>query len=53
MAMTVSALHKQLGTLIEAGHGRKPVAVNKCTFTDPCEQDGAVEAHHGITKDTQ
>ena len=49
MTMTVSALHKQLGALIEAGHGRKPVAVNKRTFTDPLEQDGAVIlAVHGV-----
>lgn len=49
MAATVSALHKQLGALFEAGHGRKPVAVNKRTFTDPCEQDGAVVlAVHGV-----
>lgn len=49
MTMTVAALHKQLGALIEAGHGRKPVAVNKRTFTDPCEQDGAVIlAVHGV-----
>ena len=49
MTMTVAALHKQLGALIEAGHGRKPVAVNKRTFYDPLEQDGAVILHvHGV-----
>lgn len=49
MSMTVAALHKKLGQLIKAGHGRKPVAINKPTFTDPCEQDGAVIlAVHGV-----
>lgn len=40
MTMTVAALHKRLGALIEAGHGRKPVLVHKSTFTDPRENDG-------------
>lgn len=40
MTMTVSRLHKLLGALIEAGHGRKPVLVDKQTFTDPRENDG-------------
>ncbi len=40
MSMTVAALHKRLAALIEAGHGRKPVLVNKPSFTHPCEQDG-------------
>lgn len=49
MPMTVAALHKRLGELIVAGHGRKPVCVNKQTFYDPCEQDGAVIlAVHGV-----
>ena len=49
MTLTVAALHKRLSALIEAGYGRKPVAVNKRTFTDPCEQDGAVIlAVHGV-----
>ncbi len=49
MPMTVAALHKRLGELIVAGHGRKPVCVNKRTFYDPCEQDGAVIlAVHGV-----
>lgn len=42
MTMTVSRLHKMLGALIEAGHGRKPVLVNKDSFRHPCEEDGAV-----------
>jgi hypothetical protein len=42
MSMTVAALHKRLGALIEAGHGRKPVLVDKRTFTDPRENDGAM-----------
>jgi hypothetical protein len=42
MSMTVAALHKRLGALIEAGHGRKPVLVNKASFHHPCEQDGTV-----------
>ena len=32
MTMTVSGLHKQLSELIAAGHGRKPVCINKRTF---------------------
>lgn len=42
MSMTVARLHKLLGALIEDGHGRKPVLVNKASFHHPCEQDGAV-----------
>jgi hypothetical protein len=42
VSMTVAALHKRLGALIEAGHGRKPVLVNKASFTHPLEMDGAV-----------
>lgn len=41
MAMTVQRLHKMLGTLIEQGHGRKPVCVDKGTFRHPLEEDGA------------
>lgn len=40
--MTVTKLHQLLGALIAAGHGRKPVQVNKASFTHPLEQDGAV-----------
>lgn len=41
MSTTVAGLHKQLGKLIAAGHGRKPVAINKDTFSSPMEEDGA------------
>ena len=40
MSMTVKRLHKLLGALIDAGHERKPVLVNKSSFSHPCEQDG-------------
>lgn len=42
MSMTVQALHKKLGDLVTAGHGRKPVCVNKASFYSPLEEDGAV-----------
>ena len=42
MTMTVSKLHKQLSELIAAGHGRKPVCINKRTFNHKLERDGAV-----------
>jgi hypothetical protein len=42
MSMTVAALHKRLSALIAAGHGRKPVLVNKASFTHPLEMEGAV-----------
>lgn len=42
MTMTVSGLHKQLSELIAAGHGRKPVCINKRTFNHRMEEDGAV-----------
>ncbi|RYF06474.1 MAG: hypothetical protein EOO31_09830 [Comamonadaceae bacterium] len=42
MSMTVAALHKALGKLIEQGHGRKPVQINKGTFRHPLEDDGVV-----------
>jgi hypothetical protein len=49
MSMTVAALHKKLGELIAEGHGRKPITVNKRTFYDPCEDDGAcILAVHGV-----
>lgn len=38
--MTIIKLHKLLAALIEQGHGRKPVCIDKCTFTDPRESDG-------------
>ncbi len=42
MSFTVARLHKELGKLIEQGHGRKPVKINKATFRNPLEDDGAV-----------
>lgn len=42
MSYTVARLHKALGKLIEQGHGRKPVQVNKQSFSHPLESDGAV-----------
>lgn len=39
--MTVQRMHRLLGQLIEQGHGRKPVCINKETFKDPLEDDGA------------
>ena len=40
MAMTVNKLHKILGEMIAAGHGRRSVNVAKHTFTHNCESDG-------------
>lgn len=40
MKMTVNRLHKLLGKLIDEGHGKKPVCVDKSTFTHNLEQDG-------------
>lgn len=40
--MNVNQLHKALGALIEQGHGRKPVCINKRSFHHPLETDGAV-----------
>lgn len=42
MGLTVARLHKELGKLIEQGHGRKPVNVHKESFHHPLESDGAV-----------
>lgn len=39
--MTVKQLYRRLETIIDAGHGRKHVCVNKQTFTHPLESDGA------------
>jgi hypothetical protein len=38
----VSTLHKALTKLIEMGHGHKPVAINKDTFTHALEADGCL-----------
>lgn len=40
MTMTVARLHKLLGKLVEKGHGRKPVCIDKRTFSHPLENDG-------------
>ena len=42
MTMTVEKLHKMLGEIVKRGHGRKPVCINKETFSHPLEGDGAV-----------
>lgn len=42
MSITVKRLHKLLGEMIEAGHGRKTVFVNKASFTDNREVDGVL-----------
>ncbi|PRD68743.1 hypothetical protein C6P61_09585 [Malikia spinosa] len=40
MSITVQRLHKLLGQLAEQGHGRKPVCVDKESFSSPLENDG-------------
>ena len=40
--MTVNQLHKRLGALLAAGHGRKRVCVWKTSFQHNCESDGVV-----------
>lgn len=46
---TVANLYKSLGLLIEQGHERKPVVVNKPSFHDAREEDGCVLLDvHGI-----
>ena len=40
--MQVRTLYALLGQLIEQGHGRKPVCINKRTFNHVLEDDGAV-----------
>jgi hypothetical protein len=42
MAMTIAKMHKLLGEMIQNGHGRKRVCVDKSTFRHPLEGDGAV-----------
>jgi hypothetical protein len=42
MTMTVLRMHKMLGALIEAGHGRKPVLVDRASFSDPRDNDGVI-----------
>lgn len=40
--LTVKGLHAALSILIQEGHGRKPVCVDKSTFGHVLEADGAV-----------
>tara|TARA_S200002703_G_scaffold127746_1_gene114424 strand:- start:9 stop:251 length:243 start_codon:yes stop_codon:yes gene_type:complete len=40
--MTINQLHKELTKLIEAGHKRKPVTIDKRTFNHPEEDNGVV-----------
>ena len=42
MSYTVARLHRELGKLIEQGHGRKPVQINKQSFHHILEDDGVV-----------
>lgn len=42
MPITVGSLHKQLAKLIEQGHARKPVTVDKDTFKHNLECDGSM-----------
>jgi hypothetical protein len=42
MSYTVARLHKELGKLIEQGHGRKPAQINKQSFQHILEDDGVV-----------
>ena len=38
--LTLNQLHKQLGKLIDKGHGRDQVCIDKRTFHHPLEGDG-------------
>lgn len=40
--ITIGRLHKILGALVEKGHARKPVCVQKDSFWGPLESDGIV-----------
>lgn len=40
MSITVAKLHKMLGALINQGHGRKKVCIDKKTLYHPLEGDG-------------
>lgn len=40
--ITVNQLHKMLGKLVENGHGRLPMCVDKSSFQHNCESDGVV-----------
>lgn len=40
MTITVARLHRLLGEMVERGHGRKPVCIDKMSFSHPLEIDG-------------
>lgn len=40
--MTLNKLHKLLGELIDQGHGRRQVSIDKSSFRDNRETDGCV-----------
>lgn len=42
MAMTINRLHRLLGAMVAAGHGRRSVCVDKPSFRHNCESDGCV-----------
>lgn len=42
MRYTVAKLHRELAKMIEQGHGRRIVCINKRTFVHPQEHNGAV-----------
>jgi hypothetical protein len=42
MGMTIGRLHKLLGAMVETGHGRRSVCVDKPSFQHNCESDGCV-----------
>ena len=42
MAIQLKTFKKMIDELVKKGHGHKLVHVNKKSFTDPCEADGAV-----------
>lgn len=50
--MTIAKLHRLLAELIEQGHGRKRVCINKRAFTSPLEGDGGVimEVHNALLR---
>lgn len=42
MRFTVKALAKKLSDLVDSGHGRQIVCVDKSSFQHNCEEDGVV-----------
>jgi len=38
--LTVGSLHKIISKLVEEGHSRKPVSIDKSTFNHPLEEHG-------------